>query len=119
MALSVEADLELLIDGQRATLTGSGKVLRLTLASVRTLRQLRGVSLPLPSVLGTRAPLLGTLPGLLEREGVTLEIADARGLLLTLGRGAQGKQVNVPGFGTLHHTALAGRRAALRLAFGN
>lgn len=119
MALSVEADLELLVDGQRATLMGSGKVLRLTLASARMLRQLREVSLPLSSVFGTRAPTLGTLPGLLEREGLTLEIADARGLLLTLGRGARGKRVSVPGFGTLHHTALAGGRAVLRLAFGD
>lgn len=117
MALSVEADLELFINAQRATLTGSGQVLRLTLESARMLRQLREVSLPIPAVLGTRAPTLNTLPTLLEREGLTLEIADARGLLVTLGRGAHGKRVSVPGFGTLHHTALAGGRAALRLAF--
>jgi hypothetical protein len=119
VALSVEADLELLIGAQKATLTGSGKTLRLTLESARMLRQLRAVSLPLPAVLGTRTSTLRTLPTLLEREGLTLEIADRRGLLLTLGRGARGKRVNAPGLGTLEHTALAGGRAALRLAFGS
>ena len=37
MALFVEANLELDIGGQRATLTGSGSVLRLTLSTPRTL----------------------------------------------------------------------------------
>lgn len=83
------------------------------------IRQLPAVSLPLPAVPGTRAPTLCALPTLLEREGLTLKIVDRRSLLLTLGRGAWGKRVNAPGLGTLEHTALAGGRAALRLAFGS
>ncbi len=113
MALSIEANLDLVIDGQAATLTGSGKVLRLTLDSTKTLRALRSVSLP---VLPGRAPTLKDLPGVLAEQGLTLELADAQGLLLTLGKGAGGSGCTVPGWGRLEHVALAGKRAALRLA---
>lgn len=118
MALSIEAALDLEIDGQGATLTGSGQVLRLTLSSTRTLRSLRAVSLPKLPIFGGRAPTFGEMPGLLARQGLTLEVADRKGLLLTLGAGAGGDNLTVPGFGTLAHTALASRRAGLRLVFG-
>jgi len=118
VALSVEAQLDLEIDGRAATLTGSGQVLRLTLDSARTLRNLRSVSLPQLPIFGGRAPTFTDVPGLLAQQGLTLSVADRKGLLLTLGAGAEGKSLTVPGFGTLAHTALANRRAGLRLAFG-
>jgi len=114
--LRIEADLELSIDGQAATLTGSGQVLRLTLNSVRTLRSLRAVSLPNLAGAGTKAPTFRDLPGVLAGQGLTLEVADAKGLLLILGAGAAGRSFMLPGFGKIAHLALASRRAALRLA---
>lgn len=119
MGLFVEAQLDLEIDGQGATLTGSGQVLRLTLSSVRTLRNLRAVSLPALPMFGGQAITFREMPGLLERQGLTLSVADRKGLLLTLGVGAGGKSLKIPGFGTLAHTTLANRRAAMRLVFGS
>lgn len=118
MALSVEAQLDLEIDGQAATLTGSGQVLTLTLSSARILRNLRTLSLPALPLFGGQTLTFREVPGLLAQQGLTLAVADRKGLLLTLGAGASGKSLTVPGFGILAHTALAGRRAGLRLAFG-
>ena len=56
MALHIEADLELTLAGRRATLTGAGQVLRLTLSDLRSLRELRSVSLPNFGVLGVQTP---------------------------------------------------------------
>ena len=114
--LRIEADLELSIDGQAATLTGSGQVLRLTLSSARILRSLRAVSLPDLGISGGQVPTSSDLPGILAGQGLTLEVADAKGLLLILGAGAAGRSFTLPGFGTIAHLALASRRAALRLA---
>ena len=116
MALHIEADLELLIDDRRATLTGSGQVLRLTLGNLRSLRDLRGVSLPNLGVLDGAAPTFKDLPGILAQQGLTLEVADRKGLLLILGTGAAGRSFSLPGLGKIEHLTLASKRAALRLA---
>lgn len=115
MPLRIEAELDLVIDDRPATLTGSGTVLRLTLSSARTLRSLRQVSLPNLGGAGTRAPTFKEIPGLLAAQGLTLEVADDRGLLLVLGAGAEGKSFSVPGFGRIGHLALGSPGAALRL----
>lgn len=115
MALFVEANLDLEIDGQPATLTGSGSVLRLTLSTPRTLRALRQVSLPTITTMDGRAPSFKDAPGVLAAQGLTLEVADQKGLLLILGRGAEGKSFNLPGFGKLEHLKLGSKSAALRL----
>lgn len=118
MALFVEADLELVIDGQPATLKGSGSVLRLTLSTPRTLRALRQVSLPNITTMDGRAPTFSDAPGVLAAQGLTLEVADQKGLLLILGRGAEGKSLSLPGFGKLEHLTLGSKRAMLRLLQG-
>ena len=115
MSLSIDADLELEIDGHPATLTGSGQTLRLTLSTPRILRALRTVSLPNIKTMDGRKPDFRNAPGILAAQGLTLEVADAKGLLLILGRGAEGKSLNLPGFGKLEHLTLGGKRAALRL----
>ena len=115
MPLRIEADLELVIDDRPATLTGSGNVLRLTLSSPRILRSMRTVSLPNIGTAGDRAPTFKDMPGLLAAQGLTLEIADEKGLLLTLGAGAGGKSFTVPGLGRLEHLAIGSPGAALRL----
>ena len=115
MPLRIEADLDLEIDGSPAQLTGSGRTLRLTLSTPRTLRALRQVSLPNLGGAGDRAPTFRELPGLLAAQGLTLEVADPKGLLLILGAGAQGKSFTVPGLGRIGHLALANPGAALRL----
>jgi len=116
VALRIEADLELSISDQKATLTGSGQVLRLTLSSLRSLQDLRSLSLPNLGVLGGRAPTFKNLPGLLAQQGLTLEVADRRGLLLILGTGAAGRSFSLPGLGKIEHLTLANKRAAFRLA---
>ena len=115
MALSIDADLELEIDGQPATLTGSGRTLRLTLSTTRILRALRTLSLPNITTMDGREPDFRDAPGILAAQGLTLEVYDEKGLLLTLGRGAEGKSLSLPGFGRLEHLTLGGKRAALRL----
>ena len=115
MALAIDADLELEVDGQPATLTGSGQTLQLTLSTPRILRALRAVSLPNIKAVDGREPDFRDVPGILAAQGLTLEVADAKGLLLILGRGAEGKSLSLPGFGKLEHLTLGGRRAALRL----
>lgn len=115
MALRIEADLDLVIDDRPATLTGSGKTLRLTLSTARTLRSLRTISLPNVGAAGARAPTFTDIPGILAAQGLTLEVADQKGLLLILGAGAEGKSFTVPGFGRLEHLALGSPGAALRL----
>lgn len=115
MALRIEADLDLEIDGRPAQLTGSGRLLRLTLSSPRTLRSLRQVSLPNLGTAGDRAPSFKDLPGILAGQGLTLEVADPKGLLLILGAGAEGRSFTVPGLGRIEHLALANPGAALRL----
>ena len=115
MALAIEADLKLEVDGHPATLTGSGQTLRLTLSTPRTLRALRTVSLPNITTMDGRAPSFHDVPKILATQGLTLEVADTKGLLLILGRGAEGKSLSLPGFGRLEHLSLGSRRAALRL----
>ncbi len=116
MALRIDADLELFIDNERATLTGSGQVLRLTLSNLRSLQDLRLVSLPSLGVVGSQAPTFRDLPGLLTRQGLTLEVADRQGPLLILGTGAAGRSFSLPGLGKIEHLMLANKRAAFRLA---
>ncbi len=108
----------LVIDGQPATLAGSGSVLRLTLSTPRTLRALRQVSLPNITTMNGRAPNFTDVPGVLASQGLTLEVADQKGLLLILGRGAEGKSLSLPGFGKLEHLKLGSRSAMLRLLQG-
>ncbi len=115
MALHIEADLELSIAGRGATLTGAGQVLRLTFSDLRSLRDLRSVSLPHLS-LGGEAPTFRDMPGVLARQGLTLEVADSKGLLLILGMGAAGGSFSLPGLGKIEHLKLASKSAALRLA---
>ncbi len=115
MALSVEANLELEIDGQPATFMGSGSVMRLTLSTPRLLRAMRQVSLPNITTMDGRAPSFRDAPGVLAAQGLTLEIADQKGLLLILGRGAEGNSLSLPGFGKLEHLKLGSKSAMLRL----
>ncbi len=116
MALRIEADLELTLAGRKATLTGAGQVLRLTLSDLRSLRDLRSVSLPNLGTLGDEAPTFRDMPGVLARQGLTLEVADSKGLLLILGMGAAGGSFSLPGLGKIEHLKLASKSAALRLA---
>lgn len=116
MALRIEADLELHLDNRKVTLTGSGQLLRLTFDDLRSLRDLRSVSLPNLGVLGSQAPAFKDLPGFLARQGLTLEVADRKGLLLILGMGAAGNSFSLPGLGEIGHLKLANKRAAFRLA---
>jgi hypothetical protein len=118
VALLVHADLDLVIDGLPAKLTGSGRVLRLELSEARILRSLLRVSLPRFPIFGSRAPTPAQLPGLLAAQGLTLEITDPSGPLLVLGEGAKDKIYRLPGVGRLEYVALARPGAALRLLFG-
>lgn len=117
MALRIDADLDITVDGAPAKLTGSGQVLRLELTQTRTLREFLRVSLPKFPIFGERAPTPTQVPGMLAAQGLTLEVADSSGLLFILGEGAKGKSYTLPGMGRLEHVALARPGAALRLIF--
>lgn len=121
MTLSVHADLRIEIDGRTAQLRGSGRSLRLELETPVLLRDFFRAELPdLHALFGIGAPggenAARRLPAALAASGLTLEIHDRRGLLLTLGEGAQGQGFTLPLVGRLEHVALAGPGAALRLA---
>lgn len=117
MALAVEADLAITIDGQDARLSGSGRTLTLQVATPVMLRNMLQVSLPEPGEAGGRKHRLSRLPKLLERLGITLVVADKQGPLLIVGADAAGKSYQLPFVGTLEGVALASKRAALRLVF--
>ena len=55
---------------------------------------------------------------MLAQQGLTLEVADRKGLLLILGTGAAGNSFSLPGLGKIDHLKLANKRAAFRLALG-
>jgi len=117
MALVVEADLKLSIDGQSAHLSGSDQTFTLTLENPNMLRKMLQVPLPNLGTAGGKERNLSTMPKLLERLGLTLNIADDQGTLLILGVGAAGKSYKLPFVGRLESVALASKRAALRLVF--
>lgn len=117
MALSVQADLSLSIDGQSAHLSGSGRTLTLTLENPTMLRKMLQVPLPKLAKAGGKERKLTSIPKLLERMGLTLNIADDKGTLLILGEAAAGKSYTLPFVGKLENVALASKRAALRLVF--
>lgn len=112
--MRVDADLTLFVDGRRATVRGSGMNLRLTLEQPHMLRKFFAIALPHFGQSGKTDYSL--IPRLLAREGLTLEIADSRGLLMLLGAEAAGKSYTLPGLGKLEHVKLAGPGALLRLA---
>ena len=113
--LAVQADLDLEIDGQTATLTGTGQRLVLRLSNARMLRTMADVSLPRFAEAGDQAR--GSAATLLTRVSLTLEIHDARGPLLILGKNAEGKRLTLPGVGTFEDATLGSRTALFRLAF--
>lgn len=117
MALAVEADLSLTVDGQAARLSGSGRQLTLYLASAAMLRDMLKVSLPNVRSAGDKMRSFSSAPHLLKRAGLTLTIRDDKGPLLVLGEGANGKSYTLPFVGKIEDVALANTRAALRLVF--
>ena len=112
--LAVHADLDLEIDGQSATLTGTGRRLVLELASARMLRGILDVELPRFEAAGWSRR---DMPALLTQQSLTLEIRDARGALLVLGKDAEGRRLTLPGVGSIDDAKLASRTALLRMAF--
>ena len=113
--LAVHADLALEIDGQPATLTGTGRRLVLELASARLLRTMFDVALPRLDDSGWRRR---NLPALLTRQSLTMEIRDRRGPLLVVGKEAEGRRLRLPGIGRIDDAKLGSRTALLRMALG-
>ena len=117
MALAVEANLTITIDGQGARLSGSGRQLTLTVDKPTMLRDMLKVSLPNVRSVGDKVRTYSDVPHLLKEAGLTLTIEDSKGPLLILGEGAEGKSYTLPLIGKLEDVALASRGAALRLVF--
>jgi hypothetical protein len=115
--LSISADLALEIDGETATLEGDGQTLRLTIERSRTLRHFFEVSLPSADVAGRKRFRPKDFPRALTKQGLTLEVADAHGLLLRIGKEAEGKRYALPIIGNVEDVDLVSLRAAARLAW--
>lgn len=118
--LNVEADIDILIDGQPAKVTGSGDKLRLELDKPYMLRKFFQVELPNVSIFSTQTsgkPSFSLIPLYLAEVGLTLEIADKKGALILLGKEAAGKSYTIPGIGKLENVTLASKSAIFRLAF--
>lgn len=118
--LNVEADLNISIDGQSATLTGSGDTLRLELDKPYMLRKFFQIELPNVSIFSSQTsgkPSFSLIPIYLAEVGLTLEIADKKGPLILLGKAAAGKSYTIPGIGKLENVTLASKSAIFRLAF--
>jgi len=118
--LKVEADIDMLIDGQPAKVTGSGDTLRLELDKPYMLRKFFQIELPNVSIFSTQTtgkPSFSLIPIYLAEVGLTLEIADKKGALILLGKAAAGKSYTIPGVGKLENVTLASKSAILRLAF--
>lgn len=115
--LSIRADLALELAGEPVTLKGDGQTLRLTIKKSRTLRHFFELSLPSAGVVGGARLKPKDFPRLLTEQGLTLEIADAHGLLLCMGKEAEGKRYRLPVIGSVEDVALASLRAAARLAW--
>lgn len=118
--LRVDADINMLIDGQPAKLTGSGDTLRLELDKPYMLRKFFQIELPNVAIFSTQTsgkPSFSLIPLYLAEVGLTLEIADKKGALILLGKAAAGKSYTIPGVGKLENVTLASKSAILRLAF--
>ena len=117
MGLLVDANLNIEIDGQPATLTGSGQLLRLTVSRTRILASFLAISMPNVAILGKTGFAPKDFPSLLTHQGLTLEIVDDKGPLLVLGEAVKGRSYLIPGIGVIRDVALANVQAAARLAF--
>jgi hypothetical protein len=118
--LNVEADIDLLIDGQPAKVTGSGDTLRLELDKPYMLRKFFQIELPNVAIFSNQTsgkPSFSLIPIYLAEVGLTLEIADKKGPLILLGKAAAGKSYRIPGVGKLENVSLASTSAVFRLAF--
>ena len=117
MALAVEADLNIDIDGANAHLSGSGRQLTLHLDSSAILRDLLKISLPNVKGASDKLRTFSGVPQLLKNAGLTLTVEDDKGDLLILGEGAEGNSYSLPIIGKLEDVKLANARAAVRLVF--
>lgn len=101
--MRIDADLDITIDGRAARLHGSGRVLRLEVEEAAVLRQL-AASMARPK---------RDIGALLASQGLTVEVADRKGLLLIVGAGAKPGPLNR--FTGSKHVQPASYGAVLRL----
>ncbi|MDZ7704055.1 MAG: hypothetical protein U5L04_06175 [Trueperaceae bacterium] len=116
MSLNVRAELSLSVDGQTATIRGAGRRVRMEMSDTSMLRQIRKTDIPGLEKFGNMPPLTD-IPKILAGEGLTLDIADHRGVLLTLGAEADERGWWIPFVGRIEHFSLGGIRAFVRLIF--
>lgn len=115
MPLRVHGRVSLDVDGESVLFAADGADWTATVSRFGVLRRLAGALPPLPHPFGRPAP--ATLPGMLAQQGITLEIHDARGPLLKLGRAAASRRLRVPFLLDVPHARVAGPWAWLRLLF--
>ncbi len=116
LPLNVQADLSLSVDGQTATIRGTGRRVRMEMPDTSMLRQIRKTDIPGLETFGNM-PSLTDIPKILAGQGLTLDIADHRGVLLTLGAEASERGLWLPFVGRIEHFSLGGVRAFVRLVF--
>ena len=115
MPLRAHGRVTLEVDGEAVHLAASGAAWTATVSRFRTFRRLAAQLPPLPDPIGRPDP--ATLPTALARQGITLQIRDARGPLLELGRAAASRRLRIPFLVDVPHTRVAGPWALLRLLF--
>lgn len=104
--MRLEADLAITIDGRPASLRGSGRRLRFEVDEAAVLRRL-------VADFGRPSTDVGAL---LARRGLTLEVADRKGLLLVIG--AEAKAGALSRFTGSRYIQPASYRAVIRLMKG-
>lgn len=116
MPLNVQAELSLSVDGQTATIRGAGRRVRMELVDTSMLRKIRKTEIPGLEKFGNIPPLTD-IPKILAKEGLTLDIADHRGVLLTLGKDARERGIWIPFVGRIENFSFGGIFAFVRLIF--
>ncbi len=115
MPLRVHGRVSLEVDGEAVDFAADGAAWTATVSRFRILRRVATKLPPLPYPIGRPDP--ATLPAALAHQGITLEIRDARGPLLELGRAAASRRLRVPFLLDVPHARVAGPFALLRLLF--
>ncbi len=115
MPLRVHGRVTLDVDGETVQFAADGASWIATVPRFRVLRKLVSALPPLPQPFGRADP--AALATILARQGITLEIRDARGPLLELGRAAASRRLWVPFLLDVPHARVPGPRALVRLLF--
>jgi len=115
MPIRVHGRVNLEVDGEPVHFAADGAAWTATVRRSRVLRRLATALPPLPHPIGRPDP--AALPAALAQQGITLQIRDARGPLLELGRAAADRRLRIPFLLDVPHARVTGPWALLRLLF--